>query len=66
MNPTEQHDGIMFRQTCQVLSKLSIGTKIGLMHSVVPLANLERSIVRTDTERLFTPVQYKDTVMAPK
>ena len=40
MNPTEQFDGIMFWQACQVLSKVRIGTKrSGFMHSVVLLTN---------------------------
>ena len=53
MNPTEQRDGIMFRQACQTLSKLRIGTTIGLIHSVVTLTNPEWSVVRSKTERFF-------------
>ena len=52
-NPTEQYYGIMFRQTCQVLSKLRIGTKKSwLMHLVVLLRNQEWSIVSIKTGRL--------------
>ena len=36
------------------------------MHLVVLLTNPEWSIVRIKTERLFTLVQYKDTVMVPR
>ena len=55
MKQTEQYDG---------MSKLTVGTKkSGLTHLVVQLTNPECSIVRITTERLFTFVQCKDTVM---
>ena len=64
MKLTGQYDGIMFWHAWKMPSKLRIGTKkTGLTHFVVPPTNPEWSILRTNTEWVFTFVQYEATVM---
>ena len=59
---TVKYGVLKSRHAWKMLSKLKIGTKkTGLMHSVVPPT--EWSFVRTNTERFFTIVHYKVSLM---
>ena len=58
--------GSCFDKHAKCWANSELGQKSGLMYLVVPLTNPEWSIVRIKTERLFTFMKYKDTVMVPE